>query len=86
MGGFETKRAFALSLLALSFASTAFARQGAWVDAFQSSPADYDLKLPPHIELPESAKSFLTERPPVSGTIRVLLPLPVRVALAGLSR
>ena len=71
MGGFETKRAFALSLLALSFASTAFARQGAWVDAFQSSPADYDLKLPPHIELPESAKSFLTERPPVSGTIRV---------------
>lgn len=71
MGGFKTKHAFALSLFALSLASTASAKQAQWVDAFQSSPADYNLELSADAEMPEPAKSFLTERPPVSGTLRV---------------
>jgi lysophospholipase L1-like esterase len=41
-----------------------------WLDVYQSSPAHYDMKLPPEADLPEPAKSFLTERPPITGTLR----------------
>ena len=67
----EIKLSVAMLLPALSIASVSSARQAQWVAAYQSSPADYDIKLPADAQLPESAKSFLTERPPVSGTIRV---------------
>ena len=70
MPGHKIKRKIGLSLLTASVASTSSAERLKWVDAYQSSPADYDLKLPPNIDMPEPAKSFLTERPPVTGTIR----------------
>ena len=66
----KIRRTMALALLTVSIASTASAKQPEWVDAYQSSPADYDIKLPPNVDMPEPAKSFLTERPPVTGTIR----------------
>ena len=71
MGGLKIKVAIALLLPALSIASASSAMQPGWVDAYQSSPADFEFKLPPDAQLPEPAKSFLTEKAPVRGTIRV---------------
>lgn len=70
MGSVQIRCATALLVPALMMASVSSAKQLEWVDAYQSSPADYELKLPADAVLPEPAKSFLTEHPPVNGTIR----------------
>lgn len=68
-----------LSFAALAAANTAPDRRGAWVDAFQSSPADYDFVIPKDMKLPPEARQRLRDRPPVIGTLRMRL----AVAAAG---
>jgi lysophospholipase L1-like esterase len=57
----------------LLFASPA-AAQGSrevWIDAYQSSPADYDFVIPKEMKLPPETRERLRDRPPVTGTLRM---------------
>ena len=56
--------------LPLSARADQKSERGVWVEAYQSSPGNFEYKLPPDSGLPEAAAAFLTERPPVDGTIR----------------
>jgi lysophospholipase L1-like esterase len=65
--------AWALTLAASLFAGAAngAAQREAWIDAYQSSPADYDFVIPKDLVLPAEARERLRDRPPVTGTLRM---------------
>lgn len=58
------------AFLPLSVRADQKSEQGVWVEAYQSSPGNFEYKLPENSGLPEAAAAFLKERPPVDGTIR----------------
>lgn len=68
-----------LGLLLGSWPLSAGAAAGAWVEAYQSSPADYDFVIPAGMNLPPAAQERLRDRPPVTGTLRMR----VTVSLGG---
>jgi lysophospholipase L1-like esterase len=57
----------------LAVSSPLPARSGAetWIEAHQSSPADYDFVIPASLNLPPEARQRLRDRPPVVGTLRM---------------
>jgi lysophospholipase L1-like esterase len=60
----------ALLLAATAAADTAPDDKAAWIDAYQSSPADYDFVIPKGMKLPPETLERLRDRPPVTGTLR----------------
>jgi lysophospholipase L1-like esterase len=65
--------AFASLILCVVVAPTpaqAKRHSGAWREAYQSSPADYDFVIPKAMKLPAEARERLRDRPPVTGTLR----------------
>lgn len=73
-----TMRLVRLGLLAAALIGPAAATQDhrpQWVEAYQSSPADYDFVIPKDMKLPDEARERLRDRPPVVGTLRMRLML-----------
>ena len=61
-------------IVTLLLGSPAIAKS-VWVEAFQSSPADYDFVIPRDLVLPAEARERLRDRPPVVGTLRMRIAL-----------
>lgn len=57
--------------LAASWPLAARHADDAWIEAHQSSPADYDFVIPASLNLPPEARQRLRDRLPVVGTLRM---------------
>jgi len=64
--------------LLLASAPVSARDQPMWVEAYQSSPADYDFVIPAGMNLPPEARERLRDRPPVTGTLRMRLTVAVQ--------
>jgi lysophospholipase L1-like esterase len=73
-----TRLGLLLGLLAAASLGPAAAAQdhrSEWVEAYQSSPADFDFVIPKDMKLPDETRERLRDRPPVVGTLRMRLTL-----------
>jgi lysophospholipase L1-like esterase len=71
-----TRLGLLLGLLAAASLGPAAAAQdhrSEWVEAYQSSPADFDFVIPKDLKLPDETRERLRDRPPVVGTLRMRL-------------
>ena len=71
MAGIRYARLAAAGLLLFALPAAAQSNREAWIDAFQSSPADYDFVIPKEMKLPPETRERLRDRPPVTGTLRM---------------
>ncbi len=71
MAGIRYARLVAAGLLLFALPAAAQSNREAWIDAFQSSPADYDFVIPREMKLPPETRERLRDRPPVTGTLRM---------------
>lgn len=80
MAGIRYARLAAAGLLLFALPAAAQSNREVWIDAFQSSPADYDFVIPKEMKLPPETRERLRDRPPVTGTLRM------RIAVAASGR
>lgn len=71
MAAIRYARLVAAGLLLFAVPAAAQSNREAWIDAFQSSPADYDFVIPKEMKLPPETRERLRDRPPVTGTLRM---------------
>jgi len=71
VAGIRYARLAAAGLLLFALPAAAQSNREAWIDAFQSSPADYDFVIPKEMKLPPETRERLRDRPPVTGTLRM---------------
>ncbi|WP_342249867.1 SGNH/GDSL hydrolase family protein [Sphingomonas sp. OTU376] len=62
---------FAAAMLLFALPAAAQGSREVWIDAYQSSPADYDFVIPKEMKLPPETRQRLRDRPPVTGTLRM---------------
>jgi len=71
VAGIRYARLVAAGLLLFALPAAAQSNRETWIDAFQSSPADYDFVIPKEMKLPPETRERLRDRPPVTGTLRM---------------
>jgi len=67
----------AAALLLFALPAAAQTSREVWIDAYQSSPADYDFVIPKEMKLPPETRERLRDRPPVTGTLRMRIAVAV---------